>query len=569
MKSANSIRNFEIASPLLGRQNYKFFKILLSWLGVFALLYGPAVTAQNASTPHSGQDHAECDRLAAAPEDPTNPPGTKGVLLEEIDVVAADTACRRAIGDGRNPRPRDVYQMGRVREKADPENGGAIRDYGYAMRRGHVAAITDYARLVEVGHGIEASDTQAYGLFTRAASLGHVPGMIGQAKMLERGRGTPRDPTAALTLLRKAAETGSFAGRLALANALNSGLDGEPDRATAMDLYRDAVEDGYLPAYARLGAMHQKDGEYEKALALYRQAADAGDGAATWRLCLAYLEGHGVPQSNEMARKHCQHAAKIGNVRSFYTLGWIHYKADEPRDAFQWFSMAAARGNASSMNMIGVLYANGAFGDNNAFYETLAVEWYRKAADAGYAVAMRNLGYKLRNGEGTQRDIREAYYWFRKAARAGDASSLFVLGVLHDPHFDQYTAPDLIKDAHLAAHWYGKAHEAGVASATDNIGWMIFEGRVFPKDREKGFAWRMRAAEAGNAVAMRAVGWYHEWGMGTEKDMDAAIRWYRKAHEAGEKSGTTNLQRLGVLSPAEPEPLEEGSYIVIPDDTPG
>jgi uncharacterized caspase-like protein len=54
--------------------------------------------------------------------------------------------------------------------------------------------------------------------------------------------------------------------------------------------------------------------------------------------------------------------------------------------------------------------------------ESQAVSWYRKAAEAGDALGMNNLGFMYANGRGgLPKDEAQAVSWYRKAAEAGDA----------------------------------------------------------------------------------------------------------------------------------------------------
>jgi len=49
-----------------------------------------------------------------------------------------------------------------------------------------------------------------------------------------------------------------------------------------------------------------------------------------------------------------------------------------------------------------------------------AREWYQKAADAGNADAMNNLGWLYANGHGVAQDYAQAREWYQKAADAGN-----------------------------------------------------------------------------------------------------------------------------------------------------
>ena len=60
-----------------------------------------------------------------------------------------------------------------------------------------------------------------------------------------------------------------------------------------------------------------------------------------------------------------------------------------------------------------------------------ALEWYRKAADQGYAVAQVILGWHYHTGEGVPQDDAEAARWYRLAADQGDAVAQVILGCVY------------------------------------------------------------------------------------------------------------------------------------------
>src|ERR1700709_2163499 len=79
-----------------------------------------------------------------------------------------------------------------------------------------------------------------------------------------------------------------------------------------------------------------------------------------------------------------------------------------------------------------VLYRNAVFGDPAAQFalaecyeegrkgtqsSARAMEWYRKAAAAGYSRAEARLGARLYDGQGVARDEKEAVRWLHTAAR--------------------------------------------------------------------------------------------------------------------------------------------------------
>lgn len=54
---------------------------------------------------------------------------------------------------------------------------------------------------------------------------------------------------------------------------------------------------------------------------------------------------------------------------------------------------------------------------------TKALQWFRKAAEAGNVAGQRNLGHAFAQGLGTSVDVVEACKWLRLAAEKGDQAA--------------------------------------------------------------------------------------------------------------------------------------------------
>ena len=80
-----------------------------------------------------------------------------------------------------------------------------------------------------------------------------------------------------------------------------------------------------------------------------------------------------------------------------------------------------------------------------------ALEWYRKAADQGYAPAQLNLGLVYDQGDGIPADPNRAFKWYRLAAEQGLAEAQMNLGYLFGTGRG---APQDYLKAHL---WYSLA----------------------------------------------------------------------------------------------------------------
>jgi hypothetical protein len=62
------------------------------------------------------------------------------------------------------------------------------------------------------------------------------------------------------------------------------------------------------------------------------------------------------------------------------------------------------------------MYLNGQGTDKD---ETLAAEWFRKAAEKGHVYAQFQLAEALRQEQGVKQDKKEALKWYREAAKNG------------------------------------------------------------------------------------------------------------------------------------------------------
>jgi TPR repeat protein len=107
---------------------------------------------------------------------------------------------------------------------------------------------------------------------------------------------------------------------------------------------------------------------------------------------------------------------------------------------------------------------------------TAAVEFYRKAAEAGYAPAQYDLGYAYEQGLGIECDFREAAIWYRKAAEQGDPEAQNNLGALYA------TGRGVARSDQEAIRWYRLAADQNDPEATSNLASMYRGGRAVERD---------------------------------------------------------------------------------------
>jgi TPR repeat protein len=113
-------------------------------------------------------------------------------------------------------------------------------------------------------------------------------------------------------------------------------------------------------------------------------------------------------------------------VSADYRRGLEAYNNNDHVTAFREFTDGALQGDATSMNNLGKMYAEG-LGTTVDYAE--AVKWYRRAAEFGEARAQYNLGLAYDRGAGVPLSVAEAVKWYQMGAELGDPFAQNSLGV--------------------------------------------------------------------------------------------------------------------------------------------
>jgi len=169
--------------------------------------------------------------------------------------------------------------------------------------------------------------------------------------------------------------------------------------------------------------------------------------------------------------------ARMGDLEAQYHVGcrWENDRnatEEERRQGKEWLRQSAERGYAPAQYHLG-LYSTG----------VESVRWLLAAAEQGVSDAQCMLGLAYLEGNGVERDVRQAERWYRAAAERGDTDAQYLLGVLY-------------------LHELGEPKKAAHALSA--------------------------AAEHGNEDAMFLLGTLYEDGKGVPQDLETARKWYEK-----------------------------------------
>lgn len=322
----------------------------------------------------------------------------------------------------------------------------------------------------------------------------------------------------------------------------------EQDIQHAMKLLLEAATEGHVEAKTVLGTVYEEAGDLEQAAKWYSLASNGGSAKGTYHLGQLFLQGHG---------------SMVVNRHKAYSL----------------FAMAAKNGQMEAWNGMGLCYESGVGIDQNV---SLAVNYYRKGAQAGHIHAMYNLGYVLvKNaieildnmkkvkiiashvhhlrygdrgeeiledelppeqsevyldmGKKTEQALEEGIHWLRAAAENKIPDASFQLGRLYEQ------AIGVPLDTHAALAHYRRAADAKHAKAAFYAANLLYArgGTAgdgghdgFDRDLVEAAKYYAQAATAGIAEAMNAYALLLEDGRATPdglKDPYAAATWYYEA----------------------------------------
>jgi TPR repeat protein len=192
-----------------------------------------------------------------------------------------------------------------------------------------------------------------------------------------------------------------------------------------------------------------------------------------------------------------------------YDEAMIAYREGKFTKAFEEFKVLAAGGDASAQLSIGVMYDQGEGVQRNL---KEAAKWYRRAAKQGNSSAQFNLGAMYAFGYGLQQNDKRAIELFRLSAEGGDVRAQNALGA-------SYSIPRGVNQDFVESRkWYFLAAKQGDADAQSNLGAMCALGLGAPQDFQQAVKWYRLASEKGNSTAQGELGVMYANGSGVSEN---------------------------------------------------
>jgi TPR repeat protein len=157
------------------------------------------------------------------------------------------------------------------------------------------------------------------------------------------------------------------------------------------------------------------DKEKKTAFDWYRKAADQGHTEAEFLtgICYNYHQGVDWVEGDQvLAEKYLRKAAEKNHSMAQLKLAEL-VTTNDPTQAFNWLSKAAAQNNPRAIYNLSRMYING---DGVEKDDMKSVLWLRKGVEIGSAECLYDLGLCYEYGRGTPKDEIEAYACYNVAA---------------------------------------------------------------------------------------------------------------------------------------------------------
>lgn len=325
--------------------------------------------------------------------------------------------------------------------------------------------------------------------------------------------------------------------------------------ADVYKVFHQLAEKGYGKAYFPLALMYQggqgisadieKENYYSRLAFNWCFANQALNDPEIWT-DLGWMYDHEIAvEADEESMFYFLHSTELDyskapfNVREWYETKWVR-ENDEYRCfnlAMLWYRKAADQGYARAQYNVGVEYLANPYSEQDV---EVAALWFEEAAGQGYSTAQCRLGQMYNSEYGADQykesvfwhleneHLEQTVFWYQEAAEQGCADAQFDLGEIYE---DPLGGIDV--DFEQSVFWYKKAAVQGHAKAQCHLGSMYEDGRGTDEDLEQAVFWYHQSAKEGNSDAECNLGWMYESGRGVEQDDEKAIFWFREAAEQG------------------------------------
>ena len=361
------------------------------------------------------------------------------------------------------------------------------------------------------------------------------------------------------------AKGGSSVAQYRLATFYRDGVETEKDPEQYRHWLEQAAIREHPMAMSELADIVASEGDKERAMELYRMAAEGGDFDSRRKYSVMFGETHDeieklrgvmlyltnsgypydlynyanllyrsamVPSDYEEAFKYAEDAAKAGWLDAEFLLAQMYRDGTGvERDvlkAEELLISAGEKGHPRAITVLADMYMEGKYLSRNperAFY------WYMKSAQSGNLKSQYQVAMMLSEGKGCEKDPEAAKDWYaRYASNSLNDFRRSAIDSLRNRRGDRDVSNDLLK----------------ASSRSLNVPSMITlankysEGKDFKKNQDATVQLLTNASVAGGQARSRLGELYLE-GDGVKKDTDKAFELFKSAADFGDSNGMYRL----------------------------
>ena len=303
--------------------------------------------------------------------------------------------------------------------------------------------------------------------------------------------------------------------------------------------YTESVQDIEVEFNFQSAMQALTRGDFDQALASFKQLAQQGNARAQSRLGVMYQFGIGVEIDYDRAYSWYLMALQGGHTRALALIGFLYERGlglpVDYRKAAEYYQQATRAGDALGMVRMGYLYLTGVGVNKNI---EMAVRLFNTSAEASNALGMGMLGFLFEQGIGVDKDLARAISLYRRAANKGNGYAMARLGNVY--LLGRGVEQDLERAHGLILASVRRGNPLGIAK----LGFMYERGLVVARDFDRAFELYRKAADMGAVFAWFRLGFMYEKGLGIGQDLELARNWYRKAADYGHKKARKRLQKI-------------------------
>ena len=212
------------------------------------------------------------------------------------------------------------------------------------------------------------------------------------------------------------------------------------------------------------------------------------------------------------------------------------YNRQDFETALRLYTELAESGNADAFTSLGFMYQNAQGCEKN---DALAVEYYKKGAEAKQPYALFNLAILYMNGLcGVEHDQFKAHDLHMEAATREVPPAMYEVALMLERGLG------CIGSYSEAAFWYEEGAKRGHLESFNNLGALYKEGHGVDQDDARTFLCFTRAAEGGLPQGLYNLGMLYSQGIGCAEDQDKALDYCRKAAYKGHEKAKDIIKGL-------------------------